>query len=101
MSDYTNDKNGTPTIQKRPGGRLDYSFDWTAWLAAVGDTITSYTVDVPQGLTKESVMLDGGVVTVWLKGGVAGYKFQVRCDIVTSSSPPREDSRTIMVDIRP
>lgn len=96
---YTENKQGIPVIQMRPGASLDYPMDWTDWLDGQG--IASYKVTAPPGLTKTTVMLDGGVVVAWLKAGPGNYQHQVRFDIVTDSSPPREDSRTIILDVRP
>jgi hypothetical protein len=99
MDTYKQDKNGLPTIQKRATSQLDYPFDWNAWLAQIGDQIATYSVSVPDGITKAGVMMQDGFVTVWLDGGRVGYKYPVRCDIATASNPPRKDSRTIVVEI--
>jgi hypothetical protein len=101
MSEYKLNKQGIPVIEKRAGSQLDYCFNWSRWLAPINDTIASYTVNVPPALTRAGVMLDDGKVDVWLDGGVVGYDHQVRCDIVTNSSPPRKESQTIIVRIIP
>ena len=99
METYTQDKAGLPTIQKRAGSQLDYPMDWTAWLTQIGDTIASYTITVADGLTRSAVMKDEGITTAWLDGGRPGYRYPVKFEIVTASSPPRRDSRTIIVEV--
>lgn len=93
---------------KDPDAVLDYKFDWAAetngtgtsdWLAA-GETITSHTVTVEAGLTKDS---DSATdtdtsVTVWLSGGTAGTDYDVACEITTSAD--RTDERTITIRVR-
>lgn len=82
------------TFQKDPEAVLDYSFDWTPWLAA-GETITSKTVTVPTGLTLDASNEAAGVVTAWISGGTAGTAYRVECLIVTSEG--RTDERSITI----
>lgn len=91
---------------KDPDAVLDYVFDWKAstngtgdsdWLAS-GETISSHTVTVETGLTKDSDSESDGQVTVWLSGGTAGEDYDVSCEIVTSDS--RTDERTVMVRVK-
>jgi hypothetical protein len=95
------------TFLKDPNAILDYKFDWKAltngtgdtdWLAS-GETITTKTVAVDTGLTKDSDALSdtNTSVTVWLSGGTAGQRYNVACKIVTSAS--RTDERTISVEV--
>lgn len=83
---------GLPTIDKDPDAKLDYSFDWTDWLAGVSDTIASYVVTV-SGVTLESHARVSGVVTAWLSGGTAGLVGTASCKITTTGG--RIDERTI------
>ena len=91
---------------KDPDAVLDYVFDWKAssngtgdsdWLAS-GETISSHTVTVETGLTKDSDSESGGQVTVWLSGGTAGTDYDVSCEIETSAG--RTDERTVLVRVR-
>lgn len=77
---------------------LDYPFDWTDWLAAIDDSIASYDLDVPAGLTKVADTRDDGVVVVWLKVVRPGYRYRVGCTITTTSSPPRTRTKSIILD---
>ena len=53
---------------KDPSAVLDYAFDWSNWLGA-SETISSATVTVDAGLTKDSQSNTTTKVTVWLSGG--------------------------------
>lgn len=95
METYKIDAQGIPTIRKAANAHLDYSFDWTAWLAALSDSITAFELVVPSGITLQSSLRVGGVVTAWMEGGKPGATYPVRCRITTAGG--REDERTIMV----
>ncbi len=81
---------------KDPDAKLDFFFDWTRWLA--GDSITSATWDVPDGLTKESSNIDGDRTVVWLSGGTAGQKYEVTVRVTTAGG--RIDDRTATLRVR-
>jgi len=88
---------------------LEWYFDWKAltngsgatnWLAD-GETITSYEVVVPVGLTLDShASINGAtVVRAWLSGGVDGQDYRVTCRITTSAG--RTDERSMRIRVRP
>ena len=81
---------------KDPDAVLDYEFDWSDWLAS-GEAISSHTVTVASGLTKDSDTESGGVVTIWLSGGTAGTTYTVACKIVTDGG--RTDERTVEIRV--
>lgn len=65
-----------PSIAKDPNADLDYTFDWTAWLDAVGDALApgpspAAYVLTAVGVTIRLAALDGTrkKVTVFLTGG--------------------------------
>ena len=82
--------------EKDPSAILDYGFDWSDWLAD-GETISTVTITVASGLTKDSDSESDGIVTIWLSGGTAGSTYTVACKIVTSAGRTDERSMTIMV----
>lgn len=94
------------TFIKDPDAVLDYYWDWKAgtnnssvdgdWLAA-GETISSHTVTVESGLTKDSDQLTNTNTTVqaWFSGGTAGEEYIATCHIITSDG--REDDRSITI----
>lgn len=79
------------TITHDPQARLDYTWDWSSWLAA-GETITTATVAPVDGLTISGASTAAGKVSVWISGGTTGQHYRVTCHIVTSAG--REDDRT-------
>lgn len=85
---------------KDPDAVLDYAFDWTDWLdtdSSPAETISSHTITVDTGITKDSDSEASGVVTAWLSGGTAGNIYTVSCEIVTSHSRTEERSFEIVV----
>jgi hypothetical protein len=72
------------TSSKTPAARLDYTWDWAPWLTDVGDTLSTATVAVPDGLTAVgSPVVDDGVVTQRVSGGVVGATYELVCQITT------------------
>jgi hypothetical protein len=81
---------------KDPSDVLDYTFDWTDFLAT-GETISSYTVTPDTGLTKDSDSQASGVITYWVSGGTADSLYNVVCKIVTSAGRTVERTATFKV----
>lgn len=102
MTTDTYSEVGTPRpwIAKDPDAKLDYSFNWDAWLQA-GELIASYEITVA-GVTLETHSRSGAVCTAWVSGGVAnpGEVATITCRITTDSVPPRTDHRTVYLKIR-
>ena len=86
-------------MKKDPNAVLDYSWDWSAWLAD-GETITTADVIAPTGLTVDSVAHDGTGVTAWLSGGTSGNQHRVVCRVVTSASRTDDRSITLVIEER-
>ena len=82
-------------FNKDPNEVLDFTFDWSTWLGA--DTISSDTVTVETGLTKDSDSNDTTSVTVWVSGGTAGNHYNVSSKVVTAGG--RTAERTIVIDV--
>lgn len=104
---YVVGTSGKATILKDPDAVLDYTFDWTAWLDDVGDTIASTSVPVlsPTGIALDltaphgaGYLVVGKTVVVWLKQGLPGTTHRVTCRIVTTGG--RTDDRSIYVKIK-
>lgn len=86
---------------KDPDAILDYTFDWSGWLATHSDAIQIYSV-APEDPPDASLVIDshvrsGGVVTVWLRGGTLGQTYTVRCRVVTTGG--RTDDRSFSLII--
>jgi hypothetical protein len=87
------------THVKDPNEVLDYKFDWDTNYLETGETISSATVIVESGITKDSDAITDSdrTVTVWLSGGTADNEYTVTCQIVTSLSRTAERSMFIRV----
>lgn len=73
------------TYFQDPEERLGYSWDWSAWLADVSDTIESATVTVPEGLTAvEDAVVAGAFVTQRVSGGAEGDTYKMVCKVTTA-----------------
>lgn len=98
----TDPKVEVATILKDPDAVLDYTMDWTLWLNDVADTIASFVLTLPTGITSPASSIDGTLkkVIMWLAGGTAGQKYTVECEITTNSTPPRKDARSIVLKIK-
>ena len=86
------------TFTKDPNAVLDYSTDWTRWLA--GDQIAASEWIVPSGLTKMADSKTATSATVWLSGGTAGQSYTVTNRITTAAGRTEDRSFTIRVEER-
>ena len=86
-----------PTIDKDPNAVLDYSFDWTAWLAPLADSIESVEFVLQSPLTKTGDSFTPNEAVVWVGGGTVGATFSVTCRITTTQG--RTDDRTVFLKI--
>ena len=93
MSVIYQDARGNFWAKKDPHSRLDYPFDWSAWLADAGDTLVTAEFEAV-GVTAETAQApSGGVAYPWVSGGVAGQPASVTCRITTAGG--RVDDRTL------
>jgi hypothetical protein len=105
-SAITTSASGKKSAIKDPDAVLDFSFDWSDWLAEVGDTIIQHAFNVtdPDGATVPMVVTStvraNGIVTAFVSGGTVGKTHALTCRITTGSTPPRIDERTLFVKIR-
>jgi hypothetical protein len=74
---------------------LDYSIDWTAWLA--GDKISSSIWTAGAGITIQATSSTDYVATVWVSGGTAGQVYLMKNKIVTTGGRTTEQSFRIRV----
>lgn len=93
---------GKPTITKDPNAELDYTIDYTDWLAGITDTIASVDITVSGGVTLASSSFTTTKVTVWISGGTVGTPGSARVRITTAGAGarPRIDDRTIYFKIK-
>ena len=84
---------------KDPAARLDYAWDWSAWLDEVDDTISSATVTAPAGLTAVGApTVTDTAVTQRISGGSLDEAYTVVCQITTAGG--LIDERSIRLTIR-
>ncbi|MBI4910310.1 MAG: hypothetical protein HY820_42225 [Acidobacteria bacterium] len=86
------------TFTKDPNAVLDYTIDWTRWLA--GDQIATSEWLVPSGLTKMADSKTASSATVWLSGGTAGQSYTVTNRIMTSAGRTEDRSFIAKVEER-
>jgi hypothetical protein len=84
------------TWSKDPNAVLDWSFNWSRWLAE-SEVISSAEIEVEDGLTKDSQSNTATTATVWLSGGTLGVTYQVTCRVTTNQG--RTDERTIGIRV--
>jgi hypothetical protein len=81
---------------KDPHATLDYTVDWSDWLAA-GETLASVTWTVPAGLTQADAAQTATQAQIWLTGGTAGASYTVACRVTTSAG--RIDERSMLIAV--
>lgn len=97
-------------IQKDPSAIVPKGFDWTAWLAELGDTViiatstyaVSTVLDDAAPLTLSGALkVSGNLKTqVTLSGGTVGYRYTVTNRIVTTTGVQDERSFRVKVEDR-
>ena len=101
---YVVSSTGKYTILKDPEATLDYTFDWTDWLAkSSNDTIATATFTVPTGLVlvSSSVIAAGLKARAFISGGTAGTTYKVTCAITTVLAPnARIEERVIYIKVK-
>jgi hypothetical protein len=105
LTGYKRDNDGL-YIDKDPESTLQYTMDWTNWLAT-GETVSTsaFTVDAISGdsdaltITGESIT-DNKKCNVKLTGGTPGNIYTVRNTIVTSDSQTERKFFRIVCEAR-
>jgi hypothetical protein len=85
---------------KDPSSTLDYSFDWTGWLAP-GEAITADSWNLfPSGgdaPTLSVVPRSGTITAVNVAAGTIGNRYRLSCQITTDAGRTAERSTAIRV----
>lgn len=84
-------------FKKDPDATLDYTFDWSAYLAPSGDTISSVLWVLTSGITKTTQQNSSTTATCFVSGGVEGMSETLTCRITTVGG--RIDDRSITLKI--
>lgn len=85
------------TYKKDPDATLDYTIDWTEWLSAIDDTISTSTWVAQAGLTVDSDTNTTTTATAFVSGGTAGTTLTLTNRITTAGG--RTDDRSITLKI--
>lgn len=80
---------------KDPNALLDYSIDWSEWLATATDTISSSTWILSSPLVEFTSSFGTATTIVWISGGTAGEVYDAVNRIVTFGG--RQEDRTIQL----
>lgn len=86
-------------FKKDPNARLDYTVDWTLWLAPVSDTIASAVWVPSTGIVVDTPTHTATAATAWASGGVIDEAEYMTCRITTAAG--RIDDRTVFFKIAP
>lgn len=100
MSDYgeccSSSSCGTPDFLKDPDSTEDFAFNWVMDLG--GDTISSSTFSLPDGLTEVSTASTESVTQIFVSGGDCGQTYRITNRVVTTGG--RTFDKTIRVYVR-
>ena len=66
-----------------PAENLDYSIDWSSWLAK-GDSLISSNWNAPSDITLSFPSMSDNKTIVWLAGGVEGQNYEIINTVSTS-----------------
>ena len=84
-------------ITKDPAEDLDYQFDWTDSLEDL-ETVDSYTLTVPDGITSHDDSNTDTVVIFWISpGGDAGETYRIECEMTTSAGRVHKRSLDVLL----
>jgi len=84
-------------FEKQPADIQDYDISFTDWLAGYADTGASQVTTVETGITLAASMLSGGVVKVWLSGGLNGTSYKVTTTLSTTGGRVKQAEIVIKV----
>ena len=94
---YVISASGKATILKDPQAKLDYVWDWAAWLIDISDTISSHLITVETGITLDSSAIMASTVVAFISGGTVGATNKATCRITTAGG--RIEERSIYIKI--
>lgn len=89
---------GRATIYKDPDALLDYTIDWTDYLAALGADRLADVVFTNSDGTLVLTEVYKGFATAWLQGGTVGNTIALTCRVVTRAG--RTDACTVFIKVR-
>lgn len=78
--------------EQKSDSQLDYMIDWSEWLAS-GESILSSDWTATDGLTVVDSSFTYNSTTVFVTGGEVGSTYFLSCQVTTSNTPARIDSK--------
>lgn len=92
------DKKGRTVIDRDPDSVLDYSADFTEWLAASADSLAS-VVAIVDGVTvapaRPAPAVSGALATVWIAGGALDAETMPSLTFRVTTAGGRTEDRTL------
>ena len=95
------------TFTKQPADVQDYDIDFREWLAGLSDTAPGPASSTPganclavtadAGITIDFYTLAGGVVKVWLSGGISGTTYKISATLTTTGGRTKQDEIKVKV----
>lgn len=85
-----------PDFEKDPNSVEDFAFNWVMDLN--GDSITSSSFELPDGLTQVSIANDATKTQIFVSGGARGQTYRITNRIVTSGG--RTFDKTIRIYVK-
>lgn len=82
---------------KQPAEVQDYDIDFSPYLDAMTDTITSASVTAETGISLDAHSHTAKVVKFWLSGGEVGQKYKITVRITTAGGRVKEDEAVLSV----
>lgn len=89
---------GKVTIKKDPNATLDYTFDWSEYLALINDSLANAEWIVTPGLVVETQTFNATAAKAFVSGGEVDTEEALTCRITTTGG--RIDDRTVYLKIR-
>jgi hypothetical protein len=81
------------------GASLDYGFDYSKWLSA-GENIVSSSWVATTGITLSDDQVSGATTSTFVTGGTANNIYYITNTITTDTIPPRTDSRAMVLSCK-
>ena len=86
------------TFTKDPDAKLDYTVDWTDFLAAASDTISASSfISSSDDLTLEDESMLDGIHTVFVSGGTLNEVYRVTSRIETVGGRINDNSLRLLI----
>lgn len=90
-----------PVGTKDPNSAIDVPFDWTEWLADIGNpALSKIEFLLGGGLVSDGVVPNAKGGTVVVSGGSLQQTGTITCRITTDTTPPRTEDRTVVLQMR-